>query len=79
VLLLGPPGAVKTELAQELCSGISAGPYSRVQLTRTSTPEVLFGPVSLKALEQDSYSRKTTGMLPEAKVAFLDEVFKCLV
>jgi hypothetical protein len=32
----------------------------------------------LKALEQDSYRRKTTGMLPEAKVAFIDEVFKCL-
>jgi hypothetical protein len=64
---------------QELCSRISlAAPYFRVQLTRTSTPEELFGPVSLKALEQDSYRRKTTGMLPEAKVAFIDEVFKCL-
>jgi MoxR-like ATPase len=43
---------------------------------RTSTPEELFRPVSLKALEQDSYRRKTTGMLPEARVAFIDEVFK---
>ena len=76
VLLLGPPGAAKSELAQELCSRTSGAPYFRVQLTRTSTPEELFGPISLKALEQDSYRRKTTGMLPEAKVAFIDEVFK---
>jgi hypothetical protein len=44
-------------------------PYFLVQLTRTSTPKELFESVCLKVLEQNSY-RKTTGMLPEAKVAF---------
>jgi MoxR-like ATPase len=46
-------------------------------LARTSAPEELFGPVSLKALENDSYKRVTTNKLPEANVAFLDEIWKC--
>ena len=82
VLLLGPPGAAKSELAEELCSRIvwdGGGRigYFRWLLSRTSTPEELFGPVSLRALEEDSYRRKTKGKLPEAGIAFLDEVFNC--
>jgi MoxR-like ATPase len=82
VLLLGPPGAAKSELAEELCSRIvwddgSRTGYFRWLLSRTSTPEELFGPVSLRALEEDSYRRKTKGKLPEARIAFLDEVFEC--
>src|SRR4028118_513973 len=55
VLLLGPPGAAKSELAEELCSRIvwedgSRTGYFRWLLSRTSTPEELFGPVSLRAL-----------------------------
>jgi MoxR-like ATPase len=83
VLLLGPPGAAKSELAEELCSrivwdgGEGRVGYFRWLLSRTSTPEELFGPVSLRALEEDSYRRKTKGKLPEARIAFLDEVFEC--
>ncbi len=83
VLLLGPPGAAKSELAEELCSrivrdgGEGRVGYFRWLLSRTSTPEELFGPVSLRALEEDSYRRKTKGKLPEARVAFLDEIFEC--
>ena len=79
VLLLGPPGTAKTELSQALCSRIDtgAGGFFSWLLSRTSTPEEPFGPVSIKALENDSYRRNTAGKLPEAKVAFLDEIFKC--
>jgi len=82
VLLLGPPGAAKSELAEELCSRIFWDDrgrigYFRWLLSRTSTPEELFGPVSLRALEEDSYRRRTKGKLPEARIAFLDEVFEC--
>lgn len=83
VLLLGPPGAAKSELAEELCSRIvwNGGEgrigYFRWLLSRTSTPEELFGPISLRALEEDAYRRKTKGKLPEARIAFLDEVFNC--
>ncbi|MBC7340935.1 MAG: AAA family ATPase [Clostridia bacterium] len=76
VLLLGPPGTAKSALAEDICSRIG-GIYFRWLLARTSTPEELFGPVSLKALEQDSYRRVTAGKLPEATIAFLDEIWKC--
>lgn len=76
VLLLGPPGTAKSALAEDICSRIG-GRYFRWLLARTSTPEELFGPVSLKALESDSYRRVTSGKLPEADIAFLDEIWKC--
>jgi MoxR-like ATPase len=76
VLLLGPPGTAKSALAEDICSRIG-GRYFRWLLARTSTPEELFGPVSLKALENDSYRRVTSGKLPEADIAFLDEIWKC--
>lgn len=45
-------------------------------LTKFTTPEELFGPISLKALQQDRFQRITTGKLPEAEVALVDETFK---
>ncbi len=75
VILLGPPGTGKSRLARDLCQRI-VGRFFEWQLTRLSTPEELFGPISLQGLQQDHYRRIATGKLPEADIAYLDETFK---
>jgi MoxR-like ATPase len=76
VLVIGPPGTAKSMLADEMCRRIEGANYFQWLLTRFTTPEEIFGAVSLKALEQDDYRRVTAHKLPEAHIAFLDEIFK---
>jgi len=75
VLLIGPPGTAKSMLAKALCQRIG-GAYFEWLLTKFTTPEEIFGPISLPALEQGRYERVTTRKLPVAEIAFLDEIFK---
>jgi len=76
LLIIGPPGTAKSMLADELCRRMEGANYFQWLLTRFTTPEEIFGAVSLKALEQDDYRRVTNRKLPEAHIAFLDEIFK---
>jgi MoxR-like ATPase len=75
VMLLGLPGTAKSAVVRAAAAAFS-GKYFEMLLTKFSTPEELFGPVSLKGLENDEYRRVTTSMLPEAEVAFIDETFR---
>ncbi|PRW59240.1 ATPase associated with various cellular activities AAA_5 [Chlorella sorokiniana] len=75
LLLLGPPGTAKSELSRRL-SKLTGGRYFERLLTRFSVPEELFGPLSMRGLENDQYVRQIDGYLPTAEVAFIDEIFK---
>ncbi len=75
-MLLGPPGTAKSQLARRLHGTMSDGKYFERLLTRFSVPEELFGPISINGLQRDEYMRKIQGYLPDATVAFVDEIFK---
>mmetsp|Transcript_22439 Transcript_22439/g.49028 ORF Transcript_22439/g.49028 Transcript_22439/m.49028 type:complete len:583 (-) Transcript_22439:411-2159(-) len=75
LLLLGPPGTAKSELSRRL-NKLVGGTYFERLLTRFSVPEELFGPLSMRGLENDQYVRQVDGYLPTAEVAFVDEIFK---
>ncbi|MCB1712340.1 MAG: AAA family ATPase [Candidatus Riesia sp.] len=76
LLLLGVPGTAKSALARSLTCSIQNANYFEWLLTKFTTPEEIFGAISLSQLQQDKYTRITTNKLPEAHIVFLDEIFK---
>ncbi|MBJ6764584.1 AAA family ATPase [Myxococcaceae bacterium JPH2] len=74
LLVIGPPGTAKSEAVRRTARGLG-GSYFEYLLGRFTEPSELFGPVDLRKLREGTVETETTGMLPEAEVAFLDEVF----
>jgi len=74
VLVIGEPGTAKSEAVRRVARSLG-GKYFEYLLGRFAEPSELFGPIDLLKLQQGKLETVTTGMLPEADVAFLDEVF----
>ncbi|WP_224244892.1 AAA family ATPase [Hyalangium gracile] len=74
LLVIGPPGTAKSEAVRRTARALG-GSYFEYLLGRFTEPSEIFGPVDLRKLREGTVETETTGMLPEAEVAFLDEVF----
>jgi MoxR-like ATPase len=74
LLVIGPPGTAKSAVVRRVAQAIG-GRYFEYLLGRFTEPSELFGAVDLKKLREGTVETDVTGMLPEAEIAFLDEVF----
>lgn len=74
VLLIGPPGTGKSAAVQAVAGAIDATTFEYL-LGRFTEPSELFGALDLNALKEGRVEPVTSGMLPQADVAFLDEIF----
>ena len=76
IVILGAAGTGKTDMVQTLSRSINSECFETI-LTKTSSPEELFGAYDIRQLEQGNYVRNTTHTLVDSMVGFVDEVFKC--
>ena len=73
--LLGPPGTAKSAIIRSLANGIEDGKNFEYLLTRFTEPNEIFGPFDIRKLKEGELITNTEGMMPEASMVFLDEIF----
>ncbi|WP_046759224.1 AAA family ATPase [Kordia jejudonensis] len=75
VFLLGPPGTAKSAIVKQLSKHVIGGINFDYLLTRFTEPNEIFGPLDIRLLKEGELKTNTGGMLPEASLVFLDEIF----
>lgn len=76
MLMLGPPGVGKSMTADQFLKHIDGANLFSHLLNAQTPPDSIVGPVSFQAMKEDRFRRETAQRLPEAHIAFLDEIFK---
>lgn len=79
MILVGPPGTAKSEISRrlrEILADTDSETYFEYLFTKFTTPEEIFGPLSIKQLQNDKFERNTEGYMPSSRIVFLDEIFK---
>ncbi len=73
--LYGPPGTAKSAIVRTMAQTVKDGKNFEYLLTRFTEPNEIFGPFDIRKLKEGELLTNTEGMMPEASMVFLDEIF----
>ena len=76
LFMIGAPGTAKSMISRRVSSAFKQVNYFEYLMNEFSTPDEIFGSVKLNGLDEGIYEKNTDGYLPQAQIAFLDEIWK---